>query len=407
MKLLIKILLSAIIIAALSCSGSHMEEPGGYVIPEFYHSPEEINTFLDDMNTLYSGITRIVTIGQSVSGRDIKALIISGDPDSPGTKPRVRLTGGIHGSELISSELMIYFIRYILESYGADADITDLVDSRYIAIIPVLNPDGLAVAGRRNDNGVDLNRNFSYAWAPGYGYGTAPFSEPESQALRDFSLQENFHISLTFHSGAVLVNIPFDYASETGDGIVPAENDLVRDFAFAYSMAGISPNRFMDNPDIYQSAYMVDGIINGGDWYVITGSLQDWSYLGTGCLDLTVEVAKRSPSTEEEAEQVFAYNKDAIIAYILKGGQGVYGRVTDAAMNPLSDAVIILTHVNGSPSAGDITVNTDAEGYYRRILLPGDYTLSFEKSGYVAVSDDVNVPASFSGVEKNITLTPE
>lgn len=404
MKLLIKILLYAVIIAALSCSGSHMEEPGGYVIPEFYHTPEEINTFLDDMNTLYPGITRTVTIGQSVSGRDIKALIISGNPDNPGTKPRVRLTGGIHGSELISSELMIYFIRYLLESYGADADITTLVDSRYIAIIPVLNPDGLAVAGRRNDNGVDLNRNFSYAWATGYGYGEAPFSEPESQALRDFSLQENFHISLTFHSGAVLVNIPFDYTSESGEGIVPAENGLVREFGYAYSRAGIFPNRFMDNPDIYQSPYMDDGIINGGDWYVISGSLQDWSYLETGCLDLTVEVAKRSPATEEGAEQVFAYNKDAIVVYILKGGQGVYGRVTDGGGNPLADAVITLTHVNGSLSEGDIIVNTDAEGYYRRILLPGDYTLSFEKTGYGSKSVIVNVPALNSGTLLDVTL---
>ncbi len=402
-KYLIKILTAAMIIAALSCSGSHMEEPGGYVIPEFYHSPEEINIFLDDMNTLYPGITRVETIGQSVSGRDIKALIISGTPDNPGTKPRVRLTGGIHGSELISSELMIYFIRYLVENYGADADIKNLVDSRYIAIIPVLNPDGLAVAGRRNDNGVDLNRNFSYAWTDGYGYGSGPFSEPESQALRDFSLQENFHISLTFHSGSVLVNIPFDYGKESA-GIVPDENNLVREFGYAYSRAGIFPNRFMDNPDIYQSDYMDDGIINGGDWYIITGSLQDWSYLETGCLDLTVEVAKRSPSTEEGAEQVFAYNKDAIIAYIKKGGQGVYGRVTDAAMNPLSDAVITLTHVDGSPSAGDIIVNTDAEGYYRRIFLPGDYTLSFEKSGYGSKSVIVNVSDSNSGTFLDVTL---
>jgi hypothetical protein len=304
---------------------------------------------------------------------------------------------------------MIYFIRYLLESYGADADIKNLVDSRYIAIIPVLNPDGLAVAGRLNDAGVDLNRNFSTTWIPESDehFVDNPFSEPELQAMRDFSLQENFHISLTFHSGAVLVNIPFDYASESGDGIVPAENYLVREFGYAYSRAGIFPNRFMDNPDIYQSQYMEDGIINGGDWYVITGSLQDWSYLETGCLDLTVEVARRSPSTEEGAEQVFAYNKDAIIAYIKKGGQGVYGIVTDAAMNPLSDAVITLTHVNGSPSAGDIIVNTDADGYYRRIFLPGNYTLSFEKSGFISESVNVIIPESYSGLEENIALVTE
>jgi hypothetical protein len=202
----------------------------------------------------------------------------------------------------------------------------------------------------------------------------------------------------------VLVNIPFDYASDSGDGIVPAENALVRNFAYAYSRAGSSPNRFMDNPDIYQSDYMDDGIINGGDWYVITGSLQDWSYLETGCLDLTVEVAKRSPMTEEGAEQVFAYNKDAIIAYIQKGGQGVYGMIVDDSSNPVTDVEIKLTHVAGSSFNGDIIVKTDADGYYRRILLHGDYTLSFEKTGYGSKSVSVNVPDLNSGTLLDVTL---
>ncbi len=294
---------------------------------------------------------------------------------------------------------MIYFIRYLVENYAIDSDIKSLVDSRYIAIIPVLNPDGLAVAGRRNDNGVDLNRNFSSTWAEGYGYGAEPFSEPESKALRDFSIEQNFHLSVTFHSGAVLVNIPFDYGKESA-GVVPLENNLVREFAFAYSRAGVEPKRFMDNPDIYQSQYMEDGIINGGSWYVITGSLQDWSYLETGCLDLTVEVAKRTPKTEDEAMRVFEYNRDSIIAYIQKGGQGVYGRVTDDNGDPVADVKIALTH-------GDIVVKTDADGYYHRILLPGDYTLSFQKTGYETGSTNVSVPDSDSGILKNITLTPQ
>ena len=405
MKYIFKILISAFIIASLSCSNGHREEPGGYVIPGFYHSPEEINDFLDEIESLYPAFTRVVKIGESVSGREIKAIIISGSPAAPGTKPRIRLTGGIHGSEIISAELMVYFIRYLVENYDTDNDIKSLVDSRYIAVIPVLNPDGLAVAGRRNDNGVDLNRNFSSTWQPGAGYGSAAFSEPETQALRDFSIEENFHLSLTFHSGAVLVNIPFDYGKEI-NGIVPAENILVREFAFTYSGAGISPNRFMDNPDLYQSQYMEDGIINGGNWYVITGSLQDWSYLETGCLDLTVEVAKRSPRTVEGVEQIFNYNRDSIISYIKKGGHGVYGRVTDEDSYPVADVEIKLTHEDGEPFDGDIIVRTDAEGYYRRILLPGNYTLSFEKTCYTAESINVTVTDSDYGILENIELTP-
>lgn len=404
MKYLFKILIFALITAAFSCSSDHREEPGGYAIPEFYHSPEEINIFLNETNIAYPNITRIARVGYSVSGRDIKAIIISGDPDNPGTKPRIRLTGGIHGSEIISSEIMVYLIEYLVENYNTDNDIKNLVDSRYIAVIPVLNPDGLAVAGRRNDNGVDLNRNFSPTWAAGYGYGSGPFSEPESKALRNFSIEQNFHLSLTFHSGAVLVNTPFDYGKETA-GVVPLENELVREFALAYSRGGISTGRFMDNPDLYQSEYMEDGIINGGNWYVITGSLQDWSYLETGCLDLTVEVAKRSPMTIEGAKEVFNYNRDGIIAYIKKGGQGVYGRVIDNSSNPVPGVEIMLTHVDGTLSEGDIVVRTDNDGYYRRILLPGNYIYSFEKTGYETKSINIIIPDLDSSIERNIVLT--
>jgi len=404
MKYIFKILIFALIIASLSCSNGHREEPGGYVIPEFYHSPEEINEFLDETFAAYPDITRVVRIGDSVSGREIKAIIISGDPVEPGSKPRIRLTGGIHGSEIISAEIMVYFIRYLVENYDADDadnEITALIDSRYIAIIPVLNPDGLAVAGRRNDNGVDLNRNFSVEWAPGSTHGDEPFSEPETQAFREYSLEENFHLSLTFHSGAVLVNIPFDYGKEI-DEVVPAENKLVREFAFAYSKAGT----FLDNPDLFDPWRLEYGIINGGSWYVITGSLQDWSYLETGCLDLTVEVAKRSPRTIEGVEQVFAYNRDSIIAYIKKGGQGVYGRVLNSSGIGVDSAQVRVTHKNGGVYQEDIIVCTDAEGFFHRILLPGIYTIVFQKDGSSATRPDITVDLNQGYDLENVILTP-
>jgi len=39
--------------------------------------------------------------------------------------------------------------------------------------------------------------------------GTAPFSEPETQAIRDFTAQHDFAVALNFHSYGDFVNIPF------------------------------------------------------------------------------------------------------------------------------------------------------------------------------------------------------
>ena len=65
-----------------------------------------------------------------------------------------------------------------------------------VTIIPTINPDGAdksGADGRFNDNKVDLNRNFDCDWSAEAVWrnkevsgGASAFSEPETQALRDY-----------------------------------------------------------------------------------------------------------------------------------------------------------------------------------------------------------------------------
>ncbi len=87
-------------------------------------------------------------------------------------------------------------------------------------VLPNLNPDGYerqkGVLGRANAHGVDLNRNFDWNWAPDWDRrgcwayapitaGPAPFSEPETQALRDFLSRPDVHLEalVSYHSAAL------------------------------------------------------------------------------------------------------------------------------------------------------------------------------------------------------------
>ena len=375
MKSVFRYILIFVIASFISCSGGGDSDNNTLYQ---YHTYEEIGIFLDEISAAYPHITTLEHVGYSESGRDIMALIISGNPSQLTGKPAIRLTGGIHGNEVMGIELLIRFIEYLTSNYQSDTIVQNIVDNKYICIIPVLNPDGLVRKRRYNDNNIDLNRNFDAA---------GDDLQKETKSLQDYSLKKSFVLSITYHVGQVLVNMPFDYAREIDSA--PVENELVKFYAKTYTKSGT----FLLNPDLYKSIYMDEGIINGGDWYVINGSLQDWSYLQTGCLDFTIEVSNRNPNSEIGVEEVFLYNRDSLVAFIDKADQGIYGRVTNSSGKPIS-GVEIETSWNSISGglAGDIIIRTDSNGYYNRILLPGRYTFTFTKSGYTTeIVDDVSV----------------
>ncbi len=404
-KLLFLILL-ALSLFSFSCSDldeGSIREGDKFAIPGIYHNPDEIEGFMLKASLAFPAITKLETVGTSVSGRPIYSLVIS---DNPGTvemdEPRVRLTGSIHGNEYISGEILLRYIGYLTENYNGSASLRELVNSRYIVIIPALNPDGLGTSSRYNGNSVDLNRNFSRAWTPGGSHGASPFSEPESRAFRDYSLSKLFHLSATFHSGAVVVNMPFDYGEEHGTTpVFPVENGLVRYMAKIYSESG----DFLLSPGLMTGPYIVSGTINGGDWYVATGTLQDWSYLDAGCLDLTVEIALSSPLDTAGIEEYFVYNRDSITAYISAAGTGVYGVIKDSGNNnPVAGARVL---VNDGSGDGDLVTYSDSRGYYYKILKPpGTYTLKVSADGYMSFSQAVTIPALNDALNVDVTLNP-
>ena len=110
-------------------------------------------------------------IGKSVEARDIACWKTSAEADSG----RTLIVGGIHGDEPATVAL--------LEEYRVRVPAGCAV-----AILPLANPDGLHRRSRYNARGVDLNRNCGRNWRADSiePSGPAPWSEPESRALRDF-----------------------------------------------------------------------------------------------------------------------------------------------------------------------------------------------------------------------------
>ena len=110
------------------------------------------------------------------------------------------LTSCMHGNELMPMVTMVRFLNYLLYDWDKYPQLAYLRNHVRIVYIPFVNPWGVSQnpRTRHNSNGVDLNRNFDYKWEecysppnPGdYGYkGVAPFSEKESQYVRDTLLK--------------------------------------------------------------------------------------------------------------------------------------------------------------------------------------------------------------------------
>ncbi|MGD2145365.1 MAG: M14 family zinc carboxypeptidase [Anaerolineae bacterium] len=139
--------------------------------------------------------------GRSFNGNDLLAYRIG-----RGSSARA-LIGGIHGGYEWNTTVLV---EEILSTLQHDPHLVPLEVTLYV--IPCANPDGAAagtdaVHGRVNGNNVDLNRNWDYEHQPVATHGTRPvsggeqpFSELETQALRDFIFERDIELAIFYHS---------------------------------------------------------------------------------------------------------------------------------------------------------------------------------------------------------------
>jgi protein MpaA len=140
-----------------------------------------------------AGVTREL-IGRSVEGRPIYAYELG----APGGAA-VLVVGCIDGNEPAGIAIAQRLER-LSPPRGVD-----------LWIVPILNPDGRAARTLGNAHGVDLNRNFPFAWKKLGGTGTfdsgpRALSEPESTAAYRLILRVKPQLSIWFHQHLAVVD---------------------------------------------------------------------------------------------------------------------------------------------------------------------------------------------------------
>ncbi|MET9698091.1 M14 family zinc carboxypeptidase [Streptomyces sp. NPDC006529] len=202
----------------------------------------------------HPGLTKVVSIGKTVEGKDILALKLTKNARQAkdGSKPSVLYMSNQHAREWITPEMTRRLMHHYLDNYGKDQRITQLVDSTEMWFVLSANPDGydfthapdgdrLWRKNMRDNNGdgkhtaldgVDLNRNFPYKW--GYDNegssanpssetyrGPKAESEPETAALDAFEKRIGFEYAVNYHSAAelLLYGVGWQVATPTPDDV--------------------------------------------------------------------------------------------------------------------------------------------------------------------------------------------
>ena len=139
------------------------------------------------------------SIGQTVQGREILVYEFGVG------NTNILMVCNVHGNEQT-----VGICTNTMNKISADSSL--LADTQRVFVIPALNVDGTVLflaeeangnfsqAARTNAKGIDINRNWGGTFVKTDTSGPSEFSEPESQALRDFALSIKPTVTLIYHA---------------------------------------------------------------------------------------------------------------------------------------------------------------------------------------------------------------
>jgi len=270
-----------------------------------YHTYPEMAAEVAAVAAAHPAIVKRFSIGTSYLGRQLWAAKVSDNVGTDENEPEVLFDGLHHADEHMGLEMTLRILHWLVDGYGADPRITNIVNTREIWIVFAVNPDGAQFdisggrfhAWRKNrqpnadgTTGTDLNRNYGYRWGAGGRTSGNPlaityrgpyaFSAPETRVFRDFLAsrvvdgRQQIRVAISFHEYARLVLWPYGYTRTN----IPGDM-TVDDHAALRSIA-----QHMAASNGYRAE-------QASDLYVSSGTTRDYEYGTYRIFSYTVELS--------------------------------------------------------------------------------------------------------------------
>lgn len=376
---------------------------------------------------------------KTVQGRELWVIEFAKNPGRHTVGiPEFKYIGNMHGNEVTGRENLLKLIDYMCEALTVGNEDTDdvvwLLQNTRIHIMPSMNPDGYELAarqprdgkgqkdwlkGRANGNNIDLNRNFPDLDKLMYKLEDKPHHVNNhlirlKQTLIEYSDKlENevkmvmvwvaaipFVLSANSHNGDLVANYPFDEAKDKKQHSYTASPDDKTFIELARSYS--EPHRWMAKEhepcdkmgnDNFADQ---DGITNGAEWYSVPGGMQDFNYLNTNCMEITLEVGCNKFPEAKELPQLWLDNKASLFNFMFQSHIGIKGMIISRGSEPLI-ANISVTDLDKPDGYIDHDIMSTHQGDYFRLLANGNYKVT----AGVVVKDVLVTRTTFVTVNNN------
>jgi hypothetical protein len=375
-----------------------------------YTTFAELTNILNDYKTRYPGILAVESIGKSHEGRDIWAVKISDNVGVKEDEPAVFFNAMHHAREVMTTEIAIDMIEQLTSGYASNSRTQNWVNNNEIWVVPMVNPDGnnkvwtsnnMWRKNTREGYGVDINRNYPYAWGTCNGSsgstssdtyrGPSAGSEPETQAMMGLVSRVKPVLSISYHSYSELVIYPYGCDNQHTPDRETVES-VGRQLASRLPKDGASGT--YDPGTSWELLYAVDG----GDI--------DWYYNEHGVIPYVIEVNSTSQGfqppfswrqrTVEKNRAGWGYMIDRLAQSGIRGNVSISGQRANSG-------VISLSTIGSESHMGEAirTYNIKSDGTFHIVVEPGMYKLSIHV-GDTTIEQNVTVGAERQNISVSI-----